>query len=47
MLYELLESQRTGEAKAGQRQVGGDLMQSLDLQTGYHGVMRKREERLA
>ena len=29
------------------REVGGMLMESLDLETGYIGVMRKREERLA
>ena len=28
------------------REVGGDLMESLDLQTGYKGVMDKRQTRL-
>ena len=29
------------------REVSDMLMESLDLETGYKGVMRKREERLA
>jgi hypothetical protein len=30
-----------------QRKIGGQMMESLDLQTGYKGVMEKREARLA
>lgn len=34
-------------AEAPRREVGGSMMESLDLQTGYKGVLEKREERLA
>ena len=47
-LYELIEGHGHGNSHRDMhRVVGGELMESLDLQTGYKGVMQKREERLA
>ena len=44
---QMLEQQQPSRPDMDGRGIGGQLMESLDLETGYNGVMRKREQRLA
>jgi len=44
-LYNIMDG-KAGSDFPSRREVGGDLMESLDLQTGYKGVMDKRQTRL-
>ena len=44
-LYDIIHtgSQQQNPALENQRNIGGDLMESLDLQTGYRGVLDHQE----
>ena len=52
-LYELVDgaagsgNNQTGRGAGGRVDVGGGLMESLDLNTGYHGILDKRQDRMA
>ena len=51
-LYEIINNQNGNRPSAArdqvpQRNIGGDMMESLNLETGIKGVMEKREARLA
>ena len=50
-LYNLIEGRVDDgdmpvSSKPSRRDIGGEMMESLDLQTGYKGIMSKREDRL-
>ena len=52
-LYDLVDgradggSNRLGGEERGREDLGGGLMESLDLNTGYHGIMDKRQNQMA